>query len=158
MWLTTWILGGYENKWINLSKKKSKKQFKGQSIWLLIFTYNKEMDQLVPTNSFIASELEKPSSLTCPGYGMTKMDDEEETIPMITSFQEDVMMDLKDEKETIQQGTPRFEMGSNDTYGVKAWKGDNLDYYNCNFFKLHTNIKFKAIFNINIVSFSMWLS
>jgi hypothetical protein len=24
------------------------------------------------------------------------------------------MMDLNDEKETIQQGTPRFEMGSND--------------------------------------------
>jgi hypothetical protein len=45
---------------------------------------------------------------------MTKMDNEEETMPTITSFQEDVTMNLKDEKETIQQGTPRFEMGSND--------------------------------------------
>jgi hypothetical protein len=72
------------------------------------------MDQLMPANSFTASESEEPSSLTCPGYGMTKMDDEEETIPTITSFQEDVMMDLKDEKETIQQCRPRFEMGSND--------------------------------------------
>ncbi len=29
-------------------------------------------------------------------------------------------MDLKDEKEIIQQGTPRFEMGSNDM-NMKLW-------------------------------------
>jgi hypothetical protein len=65
-------------------------------------------------NSFTASELEEPNSLTCPRNGMTKTNKEEETMPTITSFQEDVIMDSKDEKETIQQGTPRFEMGSND--------------------------------------------
>jgi hypothetical protein len=56
----------------------------------------------MPTNSFTASELEEPNSLTCPRNGMTKMDNEEETMPTITSFQDDVTMDSKDEKETIQ--------------------------------------------------------
>ncbi len=36
---------------------------------------------------------------------------------------------------------------------VKAWKGGQFDYHTYNFFGVHTNIKFKAIFKINIVNF-----
>jgi hypothetical protein len=39
----------------------------------------------MPTNSFIVSELEEPNLLTCPRNGMTKTDNEKETMPMITS-------------------------------------------------------------------------
>jgi hypothetical protein len=34
---------------------------------------------------------------------------------------------------------------------VKAWIGDYLDYHNCNYSRLHRNVKFKAIFKINII-------
>jgi hypothetical protein len=37
--------------------------------------------------------------------------------------------------------------------GCKHEYVDNLDYHTCNFFGLHTNVKFKAIFKINIVNF-----
>jgi hypothetical protein len=36
---------------------------------------------------------------------------------------------------------------------VKARIGWSLNYHICNFFGLHTNVKFKAIFKINIVNF-----
>jgi len=36
---------------------------------------------------------------------------------------------------------------------VKTWIGDCLDCHTCNYSKLHTNVKFKAIFEINIIKF-----
>ncbi len=40
--------------------------------------------------------------------------DEKETIPMITTFLEDIMTNSNGEKETTPWGTPRSKMGSND--------------------------------------------
>jgi hypothetical protein len=46
------------------------------------------------------------------------------------------------------------ENGSNkDNHKVNAWIMDCLDCHTCNFSRLHTNVKFKAIFKINIVNF-----
>ncbi len=39
------------------------------------------------------------------------------------------------------------------TIGWKHELGDYLDYHTCNYSRLHTNVKFKTIFKINIIKF-----
>jgi len=34
---------------------------------------------------------------------------------------------------------------------------DCLDYHTCNYFGLHTNVKFKAIFKVKIINFKLFI-
>lgn len=80
---------------------------------MLVFAYNKEMDQLMLTNSFTTSEGEEFKSPTCPKQGMIEIDDEEETTIMITTCPKNVMTNSNDKEKTTLRRTLRFKVGSN---------------------------------------------
>jgi hypothetical protein len=65
------------------------------------FVYNKDMDQLVLMNNIVDSEEEEPCSPTCLGEGMTKRNDEKETMPTATKCSRNEIVDINEEAETM---------------------------------------------------------
>ncbi len=62
----------------------------------LVLVSNKEMDQFVLTNSFIAIDMEEPNSPTCLEDKMMETTNKQETIPTITTCLENVMTNSND--------------------------------------------------------------
>ncbi len=74
-------------------------------------TYNKEMDKLVEANT-ITNDMEEEVSIACADAGMTKSNDEEES--MMLEPQSPLKKMTNEEKESPKWATLRTKTSSND--------------------------------------------